>query len=55
MQAVDRIARGEPPHARGSVGSVPVFPNTRNTIPGRVRLWSGESVQFTPLPAESTL
>jgi N-carbamoyl-L-amino-acid hydrolase len=36
MQAVDRIARGEAPHARGTVGWVQVFPNSRNTIPGRV-------------------
>ncbi len=36
MQAVDRIARAEAPHARGTVGWVQVFPNSRNTIPGRV-------------------
>ena len=36
MQAVDRIARAEQPHARGTVGWVQVFPNSRNTIPGRV-------------------
>ena len=36
MQAVDDIARAEAPHARGTVGWVQVFPNSRNTIPGRV-------------------
>jgi N-carbamoyl-L-amino-acid hydrolase len=36
MQAVDSIARAEAPHARGTVGYVQVFPNSRNTIPGRV-------------------
>ena len=36
MQAVDRIARDEAPHARGTVGWVQLFPNSRNTIPGRV-------------------
>ncbi len=36
MQRVDAIARGEAPHARGTVGYVNVFPNSRNTIPGRV-------------------
>jgi beta-ureidopropionase / N-carbamoyl-L-amino-acid hydrolase len=36
MQAVDRIARAQAPHARGTVGWVRVHPNSRNTIPGRV-------------------
>ncbi len=36
MQAVDRIARAEAPHARSTVGWAQVFPNSRNTIPGRV-------------------
>jgi N-carbamoyl-L-amino-acid hydrolase len=36
MQQVDAIARAEAPHARGTVGYVDVFPNSRNTIPGRV-------------------
>jgi N-carbamoyl-L-amino-acid hydrolase len=36
MAAVDRIARAEAPHARGTVGYVQVHPNSRNTIPGRV-------------------
>jgi N-carbamoyl-L-amino-acid hydrolase len=36
MQAVDTIARAEAPHARGTVGYVQVFPNSRNTIPGRM-------------------
>jgi N-carbamoyl-L-amino-acid hydrolase len=36
MREVDAIARAEAPHARGTVGYVDVFPNSRNTIPGRV-------------------
>ena len=36
MREVDAIARAEAPHARGTVGYVNVFPNSRNTIPGRV-------------------
>jgi len=36
MREVDGIARGEASHARGTVGYVDVFPNSRNTIPGRV-------------------
>jgi len=37
MQEVTAIAMGEQPHGRGTVGSVDVFPNSRNVIPGRVR------------------
>jgi N-carbamoyl-L-amino-acid hydrolase len=37
MQRVNAIALAEQPHARGTVGQVQVFPNSRNTIPGRVR------------------
>ena len=36
--AVHRIALEHAPHARGTVGHVDVFPNSRNVIPGRVRL-----------------
>jgi beta-ureidopropionase / N-carbamoyl-L-amino-acid hydrolase len=36
MQQVNQIALAEAPHARGTVGYVDVFPNSRNTIPGRV-------------------
>ncbi|MBT2322065.1 Zn-dependent hydrolase [Variovorax paradoxus] len=36
MQAVQRIAMDEQPHARGTVGYVQVHPNSRNVIPGRV-------------------
>jgi beta-ureidopropionase / N-carbamoyl-L-amino-acid hydrolase len=36
MQQVNTIALAEAPHARGTVGYVDVFPNSRNTIPGRV-------------------
>ena len=36
MRQVDAIALAEAPHARGTVGYVDVFPNSRNTIPGRV-------------------
>ena len=37
MQGVIAIALREQPHGRGTVGSVDVFPNSRNVIPGRVR------------------
>ncbi len=37
MQEVIAIALREQPHGRGTVGSVDVFPNSRNVIPGRVR------------------
>jgi N-carbamoyl-L-amino-acid hydrolase len=33
---VNRIAMDEQPHARGTVGSMTVHPNSRNVIPGRV-------------------
>ncbi len=36
MQQVVAIAHAEAPHARGTVGFVEVFPNSRNVIPGRV-------------------
>ena len=35
---VNRIALDRLPHARGTVGSLQVFPDSRNVIPGRVRL-----------------
>ena len=35
---VNRIAVERMPHARGTVGSLEVFPNSRNVIPGRVKL-----------------
>ena len=34
---VNRIAVDRKPHARGTVGSLEVFPNSRNVIPGRVK------------------
>jgi N-carbamoyl-L-amino-acid hydrolase len=37
MQEVIAIALREQPHGRGTVGSVDVFPNSRNVIPGRER------------------
>jgi N-carbamoyl-L-amino-acid hydrolase len=37
MQEVNAIALAQQPHARGTVGWVEVFPNSRNVIPGRVR------------------
>jgi N-carbamoyl-L-amino-acid hydrolase len=37
MQEVNAIALTQQPHARGTVGWVEVFPNSRNVIPGRVR------------------
>ena len=37
VQRVNQIALAEQPHGRGTVGSLTVFPGSRNTIPGRVR------------------
>lgn len=37
MQQVNAIALAQQPHARGTVGWLEVFPNSRNVIPGRVR------------------
>ncbi len=37
MQEVVAIALRHPPHGRGTVGMVQVFPNSRNVIPGEVR------------------
>jgi N-carbamoyl-L-amino-acid hydrolase len=37
MQEVVACAHRHPPHGRGTVGMVEVFPNSRNVIPGRVR------------------
>ena len=37
VQRVNKIAMAEQPHGRGTVGSLTVFPGSRNTIPGRVR------------------
>jgi beta-ureidopropionase / N-carbamoyl-L-amino-acid hydrolase len=36
MAQVNTIAQQEQPHARGTVGYVNVFPNSRNVIPGKV-------------------
>ncbi|WP_423197294.1 MULTISPECIES: Zn-dependent hydrolase [unclassified Cupriavidus] len=36
VEAVNRIARDEAPHGRGTVGYLEVRPNSRNVIPGRV-------------------
>lgn len=36
MQDVVKCALDHPPHARGTVGSANVFPNSRNVIPGKV-------------------
>ncbi len=38
VEAVNRIALAEAPHGRGTVGFVQVHPNSRNVIPGRVKL-----------------
>jgi N-carbamoyl-L-amino-acid hydrolase len=48
MQQVHAIAMAEQPHARGTVGEVQVFPNSRNVIPGRVRF----SVDFRHAAAD---
>ncbi len=37
MQEVVAIAARHPPHGRGTVGMVQVFPNSRNVIPGQVK------------------
>jgi N-carbamoyl-L-amino-acid hydrolase len=37
MQEVVACAQRFPPHGRGTVGMVEVFPNSRNVIPGRVK------------------
>ncbi len=37
MQEVVAIAHRHPPHGRGTVGMVQVFPNSRNVIPGTVK------------------
>jgi N-carbamoyl-L-amino-acid hydrolase len=37
MQDVVDAAHRHPPHGRGTVGMVQVFPNSRNVIPGRVK------------------
>lgn len=37
MQETVAIAHRHPPHGRGTVGFVQVFPNSRNVIPGRVK------------------
>jgi N-carbamoyl-L-amino-acid hydrolase len=34
---VNRIARGEAPHGRGTVGFMQVGPNSRNVVPGEVK------------------
>ena len=34
---VNRIALGEAPHGRGTVGSMQVMPNSRNVVPGEVK------------------
>jgi len=37
VREVNRIALERKPHARGTVGSMEVFPNSRNVIPGSVK------------------
>jgi N-carbamoyl-L-amino-acid hydrolase len=37
MQEVVACAHRHPPHGRGTVGMVQVFPNSRNVIPGQVK------------------
>ena len=38
IRAVNRIALDHAPHARGTVGCVDVHPDSRNVIPGRVKI-----------------
>ena len=47
MQDVVAAAHRHPPHGRGTVGMVQVFPNSRNVIPGHARLM-GETRGATP-------
>lgn len=49
MQDVVNCALDHPPHGRGTVGSVNVFPGSRNVIPGRVTF----SVDFRHQDADS--
>ncbi|MBP7453751.1 MAG: Zn-dependent hydrolase [Ottowia sp.] len=52
---VNRIAVDRKPHARGTVGVVEVFPNSRNVIPGRVKftvdLRAPDDVQLSDMDA----
>jgi beta-ureidopropionase / N-carbamoyl-L-amino-acid hydrolase len=38
IRAVNQIAKNHAPHGRGTVGCADVHPNSRNVIPGRVKL-----------------
>lgn len=38
VREVNRIALAHAPHGRGTVGALDVFPNSRNVIPGQVRM-----------------
>jgi N-carbamoyl-L-amino-acid hydrolase len=38
VQRVNRIALDHAPHARGTVGCLDTYPNSRNVIPGQVRM-----------------
>jgi N-carbamoyl-L-amino-acid hydrolase len=38
VEAVNMIALAHPPHGRGTVGFLQVKPNSRNVVPGEVRL-----------------
>ena len=37
VEVVNRLALGEAPHGRGTVGHMQVLPNSRNVIPGQVK------------------
>ncbi|MBH1964657.1 MAG: Zn-dependent hydrolase [Comamonadaceae bacterium] len=53
---VNRIALDRKPHARGTVGFLEVFPNSRNVIPGRVKfsvdLRAPDDAQLTDMDAD---
>ena len=49
MQDTVSIALAHSPHGRGTVGSVDVFPNSRNVIPGRVKFSVDMRKMTTPL------
>ena len=53
---VNRIALERAPHARGTVGSLEVFPNSRNVIPGKVSmsvdLRAGDDAELLEMDAD---
>ena len=56
VQAVNEIALGHAPHARGTVGMLDVYPNSRNVIPGTVTMSvdfrAGDDTTLSTMDAE---